>query len=782
MNKGIKTDWIIRSGASRWLLALVLLLTLASAAGLTRMGLASDYRVFFDDDDRDLQRLEQMLDTYSTTDNVFIMIEPGDGRIYNPRTLGLVHELTRALWRAPHVSRVDSLTNFPYSSADGDDILIEEFVYELDELTQQRIALIETAASGERDLVGNLLSADGRYTAINATIRLPGIDHKAEVLAVTGAVDGLIRSFEADYPDHRFSVTGVVEMNGAFFQAAKKDFVTLIPLMILFVLISAGLILRSPAAGGAIMVVVVLALLGSLGLAGWLGIQLSAPSVSAPIIMFTVIVASAIHILSYIQRQIRSGVSREEAVLQSYRRNLKPIAVSHITTIIGFLAMNFSDSPPFRDLGNIVALGVLFSLLLSLTVLPQLLLRIRFSSRATGANRLLDRMAPLSDWVIARRRPILWLMLPLSLGLAALSPQNQLDDDLIRYFDESQPFRADAERIDRHFSGIYTIDYSLSVPEQNGMFQPAFLQFLEQFEAWLRQQPEVFTTASPLHRIKDLNRLMNGGDQAFYHLPGDATTAAQQFLLYEMSLPFGRDVTHQVSFDKSSVKLTARLKNLSSVGLIAFEERVEDWLRQHRPQAIGIYHSSPAVIFSHIGQSNIVSLLEGASLAFVVISLTLMLVFRSPYIGLLSLIPNMLPVAAAFGFWYLVNGQISMGLAGVSAMAIGIIVDDTVHFLYQYVDGLKRGLSPEDSVRETFGKTMGGILISSLLLVVGFLLLSTSAFEKNAQMGMLTGMSIVLALIFDLILLPALVLTFMRRAPAVATLQFRDDKELNNAK
>jgi predicted RND superfamily exporter protein len=307
------------------------------------------------------------------------------------------------------------------------------------------------------------------------------------------------------------------------------------------------------------------------------------------------------------------------------------------------------------------------------------------------------------------------------------------------------------------------------------------MQFVDEFETWLLQQPEVVTTSSPLHRIKDLNRLMNGDKEAFYRLPGDATAAAQQFLLYEMSLPFGRDVTHQVSFDKSSVKLGARLQNLSSVGLIAFEERAESWLRQHRPETIAVYHSSPAVIFSHIGQSNIVSLLEGASLAFLVISLTLMLVFRSSYIGLLSLVPNLLPVVAAFGFWYAVNGQISMGLAGVSAMAIGIIVDDTVHFLYQYVDGLKRGLTPEDSVRETFGKTMGGILISSLLLVIGFLLLSTSAFEKNAQMGMLTSITIVLALIFDLILLPALALTCMRRMPATRARHFQNDKEFNNA-
>jgi predicted RND superfamily exporter protein len=772
----------MESRASRWLLALVLLLTLVSAAGLTRMGLASDYRIFFDEDDSDLLRLEQMQDTYSTTDNVFIMIEPpADAGVYNADTLRLVHELTQALWRLPHVSRVDSLTNFPYSSADGDDILIEELVYELDEINPQRIDFIAAAAGQERDLVGNLVTADGRYTAINVTTRLPGLDNKAEVLAVTDGVDELIAAYQVAHPEHRFYQTGVVEMNGAFFKAAKKDFVTLIPLMIVFVLISAGLILGSPAAAGAILAIVVLALCGSLGMAGWLGIRLSAPSISAPIIMFTVIVASAIHILSYIKRQIAAGLPRHEAVLQSYQRNIKPITVSHLTTIVGFLAMNFSDSPPFRDLGNIVALGVLFSLLLTVTVLPQLLLRLRFSARATAITRLFERMSRLSGWVIRCRRPILWLMLPLALAVAALSPLNALNDDLIRYFDKSQTFRADSERIDQHFSGIYTIDYSLSATQQNGIFGPDFLRFMEQFDAWLLEQPEVVTTSSPLHRIKDLNRLMNGGDAAFYRLPADATTAAQQFLLYEMSLPFGRDVTHQVSFNKSSAKLTARLQNLSSLGLIAFEERAQGWLRQHQPAAIEIYHSSPAVIFAHIGESNIISLLEGASLAFVVISIMLTLVFGSFYIGLLSLIPNLLPVAAAFGFWYGINGQISMGLAGVSAMAIGIIVDDTVHFIYQYINGLKRGLTPEDSVRETFSKTMGGIVISSLLLVVGFLLLSTSAFEKNAQMGMLTSITIVLALIFDLLLLPALVLSFLRRVPTPAARYLRKAEELHDA-
>ena len=199
--------------------------------------------------------------------------------------------------------------------------------------------------------------------------------------------------------------------------------------------------------------------------------------------------------------------------------------------------------------------------------------------------------------------------------------------------------------------------------------------------------------------------------------------------------------------------------------MLAFEAKVNVWLTENKPRWVRYQYSSPSLIFSHIGQSNIVSLLQGALLAFLVISIALAMVFRSIKIGLLTLIPNLLPVGVAFGFWYLVNGQISMGLAGVSAMAIGIIVDDTVHFIYQYIQGLKLGKSPEDSVRYTFENTMSAIVISSVLLVIGFTLLTTSMFEKNAQMGLLTSGTIILALLFDLVVLPVIAMRFIRVSP-----------------
>ena len=765
--------WLLKSSGSRWLLFITIILTIISAVGLKNMGLSSDYKIFFDKNDNDLIVLESIESTYTATDNVFIMIASMQGDIYNPATFKLIYQLTQQLWTVPYVSRVDSLTNFPYSKAEADDIAIEEFIYEPEQINIEHIDYIRGAAQGERDLVGSLITRDGKFTAINITTLMPGKDHKSEILAITNAIDPLLEQYRSDYPEHQFYATGIVTMNGAFFKAAKRDFVTLIPIMILFVIVAAGIILGSAQAAASIFMVLILSLLGALGLAGWLSINLSAPSVSAPIIMFTVIIASSIHIITYIKRQLILGESQYNAVLKSYQHNAKPIIVSHITTIIGFVAMNASDSPPFRDLGNIVALGVMFSLILSFTLLPALLLKVKLSGKATYASKIFNNMEGLSNFVITKQKFILYLLVPFSLLFASLSFLNQPNDDLIKYFNKSVPFRAEAETIDQHFSGLYNIGYSISSNKDNGIFMVEYLQFIEHFDRWLLQQPEVVITDGPLHRIKQLNRLMNSDKPNDYRIPDSATMAAQHFLLYEMSLPFGKDVGNQISFDKSALKLTARLKNTASVEMIAFEKKVNQWLLDNKPDFVTFIYSSPSLIFSHIGQSNISSLLKGALMAFIVISLALALVFRSVYIGFLTLIPNLIPVGAAFGFWYCIQGQISMGLAGVSAMAIGIIVDDTVHFLYQYINGLKRGLTPEQSVKTTFDNTMSAIVISSILLVIGFMLLSSSSFEKNAHMGMLTSGTILLALMFDLIVLPAIAMRFIRKVPArIAKKQF----------
>lgn len=741
-----------------------------SGYGVTKLSLATDYKIFFDRENKDLMSLEKIEEMFTKIDNLFIMVAPPND-VYSTNTLTVIHEMTEAIWKMPNVSRVDSLTNFPYSHAVNDEIVIDNFIYESDQITPELSRWIAQVAPQEKDLIGSLVSLDSRYVGINITTSMPGVKPKEETLETAVAVSKLVSEFQEVHPDYQFFTTGTVAMNAEFVKAAKQDFLTLVPLMIALVLIGSALILGSISAAVAILAVLLLSLVGALGAAGWLGIQLSAPSISAPIIMFTVIVASSIHLISGVKRGLLNGKNKFDAVVEAYQHHTKPIVVSLVTTIVGFLSMNLSDSPPFRDLGNIVALGVIFALLMCFLVLPKLLMSLNISIKGRSFNSVIRSINGLAGWVINHQKLIRLGLIPLALTLAILGLFNTPNDDLIKYFNKDVPFRAESEEIDRHFSAIYNIGYSFDSQVENGVFEPEYLAFIERFQSWLENQSEVKFVDSALHRIKHLNRLIHDGDDSFYAIPESKELTAQYFLLYEMSLPFGQDVAHQITFDKRAMKVTARLSNMSSLEMTAFEQKTQAWLANNMNDNLEYMHSSPALIFSKISQANVVSLLEGAFMAFMMISITLAFIFRSAFIGLLTLLPNLLPIGIAFGCWYLLNGQISMGLAGVSAMAIGIIVDDTVHFLHQYINGIKQGNDPEASIRRTFERTMTAIFISSILLMVGFILLTTSSFEKNAQMGMLTGTTILLALFFDLVVLPAIALKFLRRVPSATSHQ-----------
>lgn len=741
----------------------VALFVVISGIGMHKLNFASDYKIFFDENDTELLRLEQLQGEFNRTENVFIMLEPKSGSIYTRDNIKLVFELTQALWKVPYTSRVDSITNYPHSSAMGDDIVIEEFVYEVEDISPDRVEFIRVHSRNEKDLLHKLITEDGRYTAINLTLNFPSNDVKSETLEVNAAVEIILDKMRIENPDVNFYHSGIAVLNGAFIKAAKRDFITLIPLMMICVLIATGWVLGSFKSAGLIFIVLLGSFVGSMGIAGWLGITLSAPSITAPLIAFTVIVASSIHLLNFVRKRLQRGDDGYSAVVSAYVHNGTPILLSHFTTIIGFLSMNMSDSPPFRDLGNMVALGVSFSLIQVIFVLPLLLSKLRLSTDKINVKSHVDIFSLKMANVVTNNRYFLVIgFMTVAIAVSALSLKNQLDDNLIRYFDESVTFRSDADAIDQQFSGMYNIEYALYSGKESGIFEKDYLAFVENFETWLLSLDSVIAIDSPLHRIKDLNRLVNEGDSSFYRIPSDAVVAAQNFLLYEMSLPFGKDTGNYIKLDKSAMKISIRMHNSSSSQVMDLEQIINSWLDKHTPTNVRVVYSSPAVIFSHIGARSIKSLLEGAFIAMLIISIALIFVFRSLLLGVLSLIPNILPISATFGVWYLLSGHVSMGLAGVAAMTIGIVVDDTVHFLYQYVSGLKKGLSPEESVRRTFENTMPAIILSSILLMGGFLLLTTSSFEKNSDLGLLTSITIFLALIFDMFLLPALAITIAR--------------------
>ena len=225
-----------------------------------------------------------------------------------------------------------------------------------------------------------------------------------------------------------------------------------------------------------------------------------------------------------------------------------------------------------------------------------------------------------------------------------------------------------------------------------------------------------------------------------------------------MSLPYGLDLNNQINVDKSATRLNVSTETISVNELLALEQRAQSWLADNAPE-IRAEGTGPSVMFSHIGRRNIESMLVGTTVALILISAILILALRSVKIGLVSLVPNLVPAAMAFGAWGILVGEVGLSLSIVTGMTLGIVVDDTVHFLSKYLRARReRGLGPQDAVRYAFRTVGTALWVTSLVLIAGFMVLSLSAFKLNAGMGLLTSITIGLALVADFLFLPPLLM------------------------
>ncbi len=659
----------------------------------------------------------------------------------------------------PYSSRVDSISNFQHTHAQGDELIVEDLVSDVESLGEERIAAIKRIALAEPLLRNRIVSERAHVTGVNVTVQIPGKKRSSEVPEVAEFGRRIAEQFRQRYPNIDLYLTGIVMMNVSFPEASMRDNSTLVPLMFAIVILTMTLMVRSISGTIATVLVIVFSIVTALGVAGWMGIKLSGPSAASPTIILTLAVADCVHILVSFVQSMRRGLIKHDAIVDSLRINLQPVFLTSVTTAIGFLSMNFSDAPPFRDLGNIVAMGVMFAFIYSILFLPALvaILPVRAKKAATRGSQA---MSWLAEFVIARRRVLLWGLGPAMLLLIAFIPRNELNDEFVKYFDETIAFRRATDFSTSNLTGIYTVQYSLPAGEPGGIARPEFLQVVESFAQWARQQPEVVHVNAITDTFKRLNMNLHADDKNWYRVPRQRELAAQYLLLYEMSLPYGLDLNDQINVDRSATRVILTTHNLSTKQSLALESRASAWLQENGGPTIAKVHgSSPNIMFAHIGERNIVSMIGGTVTALLLISLILILALRSVRVGLISMVPNLIPGALAFGLWGLLVGRVGLALSVVMAMTLGIVVDDTVHFLSKYIRARRElNLHAPDAVRYAFSTVGTALWVTSLVLIAGFLVLSQSAFEVNSGMGLLTAITIAFALVADFLFLPPLLI------------------------
>jgi predicted RND superfamily exporter protein len=749
-------EFIIRF---KWLTVLLSFVAILSMGfGGQYLTFTADYRVFFGDDNPQLVAFDNMQDTYSKDDNVMFLLVPEDGNVFTGKTLEAVAWLTEEAWKTPHSSRVESLTNYQHTSAVGDDLLVEDLAFEPASLSTEDLAEIRQIALDEPVLVNRLVSAKAHVTGVNVTIELPGLDEIVENPEVVSHVRKLRDSFLQKFPGIDVKLTGIIMMNQAFPEASDKDNATLFPIMLAVFAIVLFFWIKGFTGTFATFMIIAFSIVGAMGLAGWFGIALTPPSAAAIMIIPTMAIADSVHVLMNYVLAMRRGEPKHEAMVDSIRINLQPVFLTSVTTAIGFLSMNFSDAPPFHDLGNIVAMGVMIAFALSVTFLPAIMMILpnRQKVRETTSSRFMSRLA---EFVIARRSRLLLVMGLGCLILISFVGKNELNDDFVKYFSERIEFRRDSDFASENLSGLYLIDYSLDSGQEGGVSEPEFLRNVEKFANWYRSQPEVIHVNVISDTFRRLNRSMHGDNPDWYQLPEQRELAAQYLLLYEMSLPYGLDLSNQINIDKSATRMTVMLYNMTTRSVLSLEERAQHWLRNNVQESMHNEGASPTLMFSNIGERNIKSMLFGTTIALILISLILIFALRSFKIGLLSLIPNLIPAALAFGLWGIVVGQIGLALSVVTGMTLGIVVDDTVHFLSKYLRARReKGLNSHDAVRYAFNTVGLALVVTSIVLIAGFMVLTFSAFQLNSNMAFMTAVTIVFAIVADFLLLPPILM------------------------
>ncbi len=747
----------------RWLVVFTSLLAVAAmTAGARHLHFDTDFRAYFGPGNPQLQAFDEAQKVYVKSDAIIFAMAPKQGSgiadMLDARGLAAVRAFTAEAWTLPYVTRVDSITNFQWTEADADDLAVGALVPDDAEITAALAAKARTVALSEPALLNRLVNRDGHLAIVNAQTMFPQLS-TSELPEMVAAARALRDRFLEQNPDFELYMTGSNMMSNAFTEAAKSDMGSLVPAMYAAIFLIMWLMLRSGWAVFGTLLVVSFSSMAAMGLAGYFGIGLTPPVLQAPQIIMVLAVADSVHICLTMFALMREGWNKHDAIVESLRVNFTPVFLVSATTSLAFLGTNFTDSPPLTALGNITSLGGMLSWLLAIYMLPALLAILPASvpkeRKTEFLKKLMDRHA---GFVLANKKAVGFFTVALIVGLSALMPLNEANDKFLHYFDESVRFRQETDKVVEHDIGFYFMEFSLKSGEPDGISEPAFLKRVQAFADWWEQQPKVIWVGNFADVFKRLNKSMHGDDPAWYKLPEDRELAAQYLLLYEMSLPFGLDLNNQVNVDKSSIRFIVTMESLKSKETREYEERARQWLADN---GFGedVHGTGPPVMFSHIAKRNIESNFLSLPLCMAGISLLLLPGLRSWKFGLLTLIPNLVPLGMAFGVWALVSGEIIFTMAVVINMVVGIIVDDTIHFLSKYLRGRREyKMNPEDSVRYAFHEAGSAMIVTTAILASGFGILATSSFLPNATMSLLTTIAILLALPVDLLLLPLLVL------------------------
>lgn len=752
-------EWMIRHG---WAVVLVVLaITGVAVMGARKVQSDNSLELWFDSDDAQLVAYRDFLDKF--TGDQFAVVGVFADDVFSPVALDKIDRLSKAFEELDTVHRVRSLTKAKIFQADGDFIQIGPLVPAVPKTEEEARAIRKTALDSPL-LQGMLVSRDGKATVIVAEVT-SDLSSTEQKIAFTKSVEELMEREKA--PGISYRLTGTPPTNAAFTLYSRKDLRTIIPLMALLVVAVAMVVFRRISAALIPLVVVAFSAVWTQGLMGALGFKSTVVTTVVPVLILAVGVLGSIHMLDGYFSHLRKGMDKVEAVLATVRHLFLPMFFTLLTTSAGLMSLVAVPLRPIREFGILAATGVAFSYMLSFTLVPVLL---QFTKQPPVAFLERQSKGPLARLLrfFATQNPSVakWVLGAAALLLAGsvLSLNRMVvGSNPLEYFKKDAPLRVSTMEIDRALGGTTSLELLVDAGPE-GFKDPAKLRKLAEFEDWIEKQPAVNRAASIIDNLMEANRVLHGGDPAKHVLPDTRELVAQYYLIMEGAEDFKYAMKNNYSLGRISI----RAERSKAYELPRLTAAVEAKAVELQSAGIKVTTTGWVKMVSQIEDYLVQSQITSFLWAFPIITLMMSLLLRSLKLGLVAMVPNVTPIAFGLGFMALMGINLDPGTVMISSIGLGLVVDDTVHFMVAIARGMKSGMDLKAAVSEVIQEVGRPCTVSALVLAASFSIMMLGSFGPNVNFGLVSAFVIACAWLVELVLTPSLLMVLRPRLSSLA--------------
>jgi predicted RND superfamily exporter protein len=755
--------------AWRWPILVVFVAVLAfSIYEAKNMRVNNAIRIYFISDDPNLADYDRFEDTFGGDEFVVIALKDERG-VFNTRDLEIIRAIGQELKKIDGVSRVTSITDSVDIWGTEDGIVIEKLIDEIPR-NDAGIAELRRRVFSNPLFIKTLISDDSKTALITARLNKPG-SIEQERPRIVGEIRAVADKYEKMWGS-TLHVAGVPVLNVDMNVLTFRDLNVFIPLTIILNIFVLYLTMGRWSTSIISTISMASSVVISVGIYNALGFTISLITTMVPPLIMVIGVSDSIHITNHYLDDINGGMKKKEALVETMGLLGVSCFMTSFTTIAGFSSFLLTKIVPLREIALFAGLGLLIAYSINVTFVPIALSilptpkpLIRTHRVGSAVDRITAGLCRFDLKYPVRVLVVGALFLALSVFFIT---RIKVETQNLEYLKESQPLRKAYTFIEKNLGFISPVVVIEGGP--GSAHDPATLREVDKFQRFVLADPNVSTSAAATDLIKRLNMAFFNNDPDRYSIPETREGVAQLLLLYETS---GEgELDYFVDFDASTLRVSVRAGNLTSNTSKRLMEKFGDYFAANLPEGVTGRVTGTIPLYVHMVDYIIRSQITSFSVSFLIIFLVMGLQLWSFRLGLISIVPNIVPVAMTMGAMGLFGINLDIATVMIASIATGIAVDDTIHFLNRFRHEVKGGATNEEAITTTLRTTGKAAVITSVTIVLGFWCLLFASFRPTIYFGFLSGITMITAIFGDLILLPAGLITFLpKKKGAIETME-----------